>query len=107
MHDFRTLRLILLCGWVLFGGTEAAAMVAGTPDPARADFPLPESLRPAVAFWKRVYLEVTTDAGFLHDSRRLGVVYIEVSYEESCRKNRRRARPGLEGSILHHSLFQS
>jgi len=36
--------------------------------------------------------------------RRLGVVYIEVSYEESCRKNRRRARPGLEGSILHHSL---
>jgi len=36
--------------------------------------------------------------------RRLGVVYIEVSYEESCRKNRRRAKPGLEGSILHHSL---
>lgn len=36
--------------------------------------------------------------------RRLGVIYIEVSYEESCRKNRRRARPGLEGSILHHSL---
>jgi hypothetical protein len=35
---------------------------------------------------------------------RLGAVYIEVSYEESCRKNRRRARPGLEGSILHHSL---
>ncbi|MFH1682051.1 MAG: hypothetical protein ABIH26_15585 [Candidatus Eisenbacteria bacterium] len=37
---------------------------------------------------------------------RLGVVYIEVSYEESCRKNARRARPGLEGSILHHSLPQ-
>lgn len=36
--------------------------------------------------------------------KRMGVVYIEVSYEESCRKNRRRARPGLEGSILHHSL---
>lgn len=36
--------------------------------------------------------------------RRLGVVYIEVTYEESCRKNRRRARPGQEGSILHHSL---
>jgi hypothetical protein len=36
--------------------------------------------------------------------RRLGVVYIAVCYEESCRKNRKRARPGLEGSILHHSL---
>ncbi|MFH1276853.1 MAG: hypothetical protein ABIK65_00515 [Candidatus Eisenbacteria bacterium] len=39
-----------------------------------------------------------------HILKRLGVVYIEVSYEESRRKNRRRARPGLEGSILHHSL---
>jgi hypothetical protein len=27
-----------------------------------------------------------------------------VSYEESVRKNRRRARPGEEHSILHHSL---
>ncbi|MBN1825749.1 MAG: hypothetical protein JW958_05735 [Candidatus Eisenbacteria bacterium] len=36
--------------------------------------------------------------------RRMAVLYIDVSYEESCRKNRRRARPGLEGSILHHSL---
>jgi hypothetical protein len=36
--------------------------------------------------------------------KRSGVVYIKVSYEESCRKNRRRARKGLEGSILFHSL---
>jgi len=36
--------------------------------------------------------------------RRTSVLYIDVSYEESCRKNRRRARPGLEGSILFHSL---
>lgn len=36
--------------------------------------------------------------------KQAGIVYIKVSYEESCRKNRRRARKGLEGSILHHSL---
>jgi hypothetical protein len=27
-----------------------------------------------------------------------------VPYEESVRKNRRRARPGMEDSILYHSL---
>jgi hypothetical protein len=32
------------------------------------------------------------------------VVYIDVSYEESARKNRRRARKGLEHTILYHSL---
>lgn len=32
------------------------------------------------------------------------LVYIKVPYEESVRKNRRRARPGQEDSILYHSL---
>lgn len=35
---------------------------------------------------------------------RAGIVYIAVSYEESVRKNRRRARKGLEDSVLFHSL---
>lgn len=35
---------------------------------------------------------------------RARIVYIKVSYEESLRKNRRRARPGMEDSILYHSL---
>ena len=35
---------------------------------------------------------------------RAGIMYINVSYEESCRKNRKRARKGEEDSILYHSL---
>ena len=35
---------------------------------------------------------------------RSAVLYIDVSYEESVRKNRKRARQGQEHSILHHSL---
>jgi hypothetical protein len=35
---------------------------------------------------------------------RAGIVYIQVSYEESKRKNRRRFRPELADSILYHSL---
>ncbi|MDI6807579.1 MAG: hypothetical protein QME66_01170 [Candidatus Eisenbacteria bacterium] len=43
---------------------------------------------------------------FLADEilRKGGIVYISVSYEESCRKNRRRFRPELKDSILYHSL---
>ncbi|HUL43186.1 MAG TPA: hypothetical protein VLY03_02400 [Bacteroidota bacterium] len=42
----------------------------------------------------------------LHEEilKRARIVYIRVSYEESVRKNRRRARPGMEDSILYHSL---
>jgi hypothetical protein len=36
--------------------------------------------------------------------KRAAVVYVNVSYEESVRRNRRRARPGQEDSILYHSL---
>ncbi len=32
------------------------------------------------------------------------IAYISVSYEESLRRNQRRARPGQEDSILYHSL---
>lgn len=43
---------------------------------------------------------------YLHEEvlKRAGILYIKVSYEESLRKNRKRARPGMEDSILYHSL---
>ncbi len=36
--------------------------------------------------------------------RQAAILYIDVSYKESLRRNRRRARKGQEGSILYHSL---
>jgi hypothetical protein len=43
---------------------------------------------------------------YLHEDilKRTSLLYIKVSYEESVRKNRRRARKGQEDSILYHSL---
>ena len=43
---------------------------------------------------------------YLHEEilKRAALVYIRVSYEESVRKNHRRARKGQEDSILYHSL---
>lgn len=49
------------------------------PSTARADvdteFVRPEELEPDIAFWRRVYTEVTTQGGFIHDASRLDVVY--------------------------------
>lgn len=45
---------------------------------APEDFPMPESLRPAVDFWVRVYTEVDSNEGFLHDTENLAVVYATV-----------------------------
>ena len=43
---------------------------------------------------------------FLSDEMlsRASLLYIKVPYEESVRKNRKRARPGEEDTILYHSL---
>jgi len=38
-------------------------------------FPRPPELSEAVDFWTRVYSEIDSNSGFIHDSRALGVVY--------------------------------
>lgn len=45
------------------------------------DLPRPPELEPAIKFWTRVYTEVDTDHGFLHDSNNLAVVYQSVEYD--------------------------
>lgn len=45
-------------------------------DPAL--FPRPAELEPAIGFWVRVYTEVDTQSGFLHDSQHLGVIYTDM-----------------------------
>ena len=43
-------------------------------------FPCPSVLQPAVHFWIRVYTQVGTNGGFLHDPNNLGVVYQTVHF---------------------------
>lgn len=38
-------------------------------------FPRPAELEPAINFWVRVYTEVDTQSGFLHDSQNLAIIY--------------------------------
>ena len=60
--------LAVLCLGLGLSGASVSA-------PRVEEFPQPEGLRTAAAFWMRVYLEVTTRGGLLHDSRPLGLAY--------------------------------
>lgn len=61
------------------------------PAHAQSDeFPQPESLRPAIEFWKRVYTEADTRSGYLHDSVHLNVVYEHLRFGENATSRQRR-----------------
>lgn len=62
-----TLRRVLLAGLSL--------LFASPSFSAPSDFPRPEQIKPAIDFWTRVYAEIDTQSGYLHDRENLGIVY--------------------------------
>lgn len=60
-------------------------------------FPRPAELEPAIKFWTRVYTEVDTDSGFLHDAENVWVVYRRVDYNrQEVESYRRRIQEDLQ-----------
>ena len=55
-------------------------LAASVASAARGDFPQPKVLEPDVRFWKRIYSEVGTDGGLIHDTHELGVVYEVIKF---------------------------
>lgn len=53
-------------------------------------FPRPVSIEPAVEFWTRVYTEVNTRSGFIHDNLNLSVVYDTLRFPEGISQTERR-----------------
>lgn len=67
---FRLFQRTLLCLLVvLFTGTGVLAAVASDA------FAPPAGLEPDIAFWRRIYTEVSTEGGVIHDPAALEVVY--------------------------------
>src|SRR5689334_7500936 len=60
--------------------TLLAVVVMSTRAQAAEAIPRPEGIRQDVNFWIRVYTEVTTNEGFLHDERNLSVVYDSIRF---------------------------
>lgn len=53
-------------------------------------FPVPEVIKPAIAFWIKVYTEADTNSGFLHDSRDLSVIYEKLPRDTKLIEARRK-----------------
>jgi membrane-bound lytic murein transglycosylase D len=67
---------------MLTGGAPAVSRAAEVAAPRVVDklFPQPPALDRDVNFWIRVYTEIGTNAGFLHDQYNLGVVYETLQF---------------------------
>jgi membrane-bound lytic murein transglycosylase D len=68
------------------------ALLAATTASANPELPRPPALEPNVRFWTRVYSEVDTKGGLIHDSANLGVVYEVVSLPEGLSDRARERR---------------
>ena len=65
-------------------------LMSGLLHAAPADIPRPPELERDVQFWIRVYSQVTTREGLLHDGRNLAVVYKTLQFEPDIAPSERR-----------------
>ena len=79
----------------------AAFLTLASASNASEPFPVPAALEPNVAFWTRIYSEVSSSDGLIHDSRHLDVVYetIELPRTLSRRASERRLKRRKEHYI--------
>ena len=81
-------------------GLICAVLAARSATAAPEDFPRPAALEPAISFWTRVYTEIGTDSGFIHDSQSLGIVYETVRLDPNL--SRRQRQRELDRSFKHY-----
>lgn len=64
---------------------------------AVSDFPIPDNIRPAIAFWKKVYTEADTQSGFLHDAQNLSIIYRKLDRDrKTINDTREKIRKDLQ-----------
>lgn len=74
------------------GASVVLLLCSGAQTHAASPFVRPSELEPDVRFWTRVYTEVTTNGGFIHDDRHLGVVYEVVTFPQALTPSARAKR---------------
>jgi membrane-bound lytic murein transglycosylase D len=97
----RTLATLVLGLWL------APCAIAGPVAADAADpFAHPPELERDVRFWIRVYTEVTTDQGLLHDDRDLGLVYEVLRFDPAASPAQRERRVA-EAKAHYGALLRS
>jgi len=85
MNKVRCL-LALLVAVLAFAVSPLTAVADESP------FLRPTELEPDIAFWRRVYTEVTTEGGLLHDQDDLGIVYEVMKLPSDLSQKQRQKR---------------
>ena len=70
-----------------------SVLFAGALQPAwggESDFPIDSRMRKRVDFWKKVYTEINSNQGFVHDILEPWVIYETVDFGKAGRRARRR-----------------
>src|ERR1700685_2358792 len=66
--------------------------------------PRPPELEPDVQFWIRVYTQVSTNEGFMHDQHRLSVVYETLHFDADTPSTERARRVDTERERIEEIL---
>ena len=91
--------LLFLCGF--------SCLAAAEPLPRPADLlPRPAALEPDVQFWIRVYTQISTDAGFIHDQHDLSIVYETLHFGVGMSPRQRQHEVDAERLRLHDILLR-
>jgi membrane-bound lytic murein transglycosylase D len=96
-HRIKIAALCLLLAPALLGLPAAA----DEPDP----FAPPPALEPDIRFWIRVYTEVTTDQGLLHDDWNLNLVYEVLRFDPASSPSQRERRVA-EAKVHYAALLR-
>ncbi len=65
--------------------------------PISREIPWPAALQPDINFWIRVYSEISTRQGFMHDEQNLSIVYSTISVPDRAPGSKER-RAAIEGA---------
>ncbi len=74
----------------VFSAIASLLLLAPLPSQAQSKIPRPAGIQEDVNFWIRVYTEVTTNEGLLHDERNLAIVYDTVKFGSTNSRDRQR-----------------
>ena len=88
MRRLRSLLAVLVAAWLFAAATAASA--------AGDLIPRPAALEPDVQFWIKVYSQITTNEGYLHDQHNLSVIY--ETHALRCRYAGARAQGARRGT---------
>ena len=91
----RQLRIVLL-----------VSLFASFMSHAGTDFPRPKELQVDVDFWVRIYSQVDTNSGLIHDAWNLGAVYEEIDLPTPAISKVREHRVRQAVERYRHALYQ-